>query len=90
MWRETGCKAACPGHHAVRGAPAWGSLWPIHSQPQRPTPAMVPALALQEDDWVAGRSVFAPFPVDRGQVIVFQVRFDVLLRVCLVKKNHRH
>jgi hypothetical protein len=51
---------------------------------------MVPALALQEDDWVAGRSVFAPFPVDRGQVIVFQVRFDVLLRVCLVKKNHRH
>lgn len=45
---------------------------------------MVPALALQEDDWVAGRSVFAPFPVDRGQVIVFQVRFDVLLRVCLL------
>jgi hypothetical protein len=53
-----------------------------------PACPMVPALTLQEGETASG-SVPSTFPGNRGQAALFQVRLDVLLRVCLVKKQHR-
>lgn len=79
------------GHQALSGPPAHrASSGPSTLSHRGLSLLIAPALALQKGDQVVCCSVFAPFPVDRRQVILFQVRFDVLLCVCLVKKNHRH